>query len=395
MDKLRILMLISGLDIGGAHGGAERFGIELSRHLDRDSCDVTLCAFWQRKTRAEEHWQGVLSREDIPLIFASEWQGRFKLSEYYKGLQRLIGMYRPEPFDIIHSHYQMGTLAGLLLKTFGCTRKVIRTAHVSKEWGTGFASLLCRQVFTKWLYPIFLDAEVGVSQSIVNTLSKYPGNLLRRKTPYLIYNAIYPQAFEKREECGRDINLSFPKDRYLIGSIGRLTNQKGYAYLLDAVPLVLEQIPNAHFIIIGEGENRKILEQQARDLRVSEHVTFTGQQEQVMPLLRKMDIFVLPSLYEGFPTVLLESIASGVPVIATDIPGTNELIKHKENGWLVPPMNSQALAMAIIESFHHPEWREQFKRNALQTVDKYRIEHVANEYLQLYKKLIATSKLPR
>ena len=382
---MRILMLISGLDIGGAHGGAERFGIELSRNLDRQTCHVTLCAFWQRRSKAENYWIDELTHANVPLFFASQWPGKFKFGDYWIGVKKLITMYRSHPLDIVHSHYQMGTLAGILLKIMGCTKHVIRTAHVSKEWGVGFASWLCRQIFTNWFFPILSDAEVGVSESIVKALRSHPGSFLFRKNPNLIHNAIYPQAFEETDDLITNHEVHFPKDCFLIGSIGRLTNQKGYRYLIDAIPEVLEQVPNAYFILIGEGENRASLEQQAIKMGINEHLAFMGQRERVLPLLRRMDVFVLPSIYEGFPTVILESIACGVPVIATNIPGTDELIKNGENGWLVPPKNPQALAKAIIESYQKPDLRKKFTEKASQNLKRYRIENIAKEYLSLYQ----------
>lgn len=391
---IRILMLISGLDIGGAHGGAERFGVELSRHLDQQTCQVTLCAFWQRRSKTENYWIEELTRTNVPLFFASQWTGRFSLGDYGSGVKKLVTMYRSHPLDIVHSHYQMGTFAGILLKTLGCTKHVIRTAHVSKEWGFGFVSWLCRQIFTNWLYPILLDAEVGVSRSIVQALSSHPGSFLFRKKPHLIHNAIYPQAFEETDALVTNHDVHLPKDCFLIGSIGRLTDQKGYRYLIAAIPEVLEEVPNAYFVLIGEGENRAHLEQQAQKLGINEHLAFIGQRERVLPLLRRMDVFVLPSIYEGFPTVILESIACGVPVIATDIPGTDELIKNGENGWLVLPKDPRALARAIIESYQKPDLRKKFIENASQTLKSYRIENIAKEYLSLYQ-TISDKQSPR
>ncbi len=386
---LRVLIMISGLDIGGAHGGAERFGLELSRHLDKDKFDITLCAFWKHASKAESYWLQILTDDKVKVIFAGELDDGFNLQEYFRAIRRLSRRYQSESVDIIHSHFQMGTFAALLLKSLGRTNVAMRTAHVSSEWGRGLTSWVCRQVFTNWLYPFFLDQEAGVSQAVVNNLGHHPGTLISQKRPTLIYNAIYPEIFKARQQPLSDHPLlAASKGKSIVGSIGRLTKQKGYEYLLAAIPRVMAQMPDTFFVIIGDGELRKELQAQANRLGISEHVLFTGQREDAISLLRHMHIFVSPSIYEGLPTVIMESMACGVPVLASDIPGTDELIRDGENGWLVPPRQPEALADMLIELLQNPTRRFQVASRALKTVENFRIESIARQYELLYQNLL-------
>jgi glycosyltransferase involved in cell wall biosynthesis len=387
---LRVLIMIAGLDIGGAHGGAERFGLELSRNLDKDKFDITLCAFWKFASEAESYWLKKLAKEHVPVIFPGEWKGRFNLREYFLAVQRLSHLYQSEPLDIIHSHFQMGTFAAILLKFLSRTIVAMRTAHVSLEWGRGFPSWVCRQVFTNWLYPIFLDQEAGVSQAVVDKLSRHPGEMIAQKDPVLVHNAIYPDIFETRQQpLSHHPLLENAKGKTIVGSIGRLTKQKGYEYLLEAMPLVIAQIPDIYLVIIGDGELRNELQARVNRLGISEHVLFTGQRDDAISLLRHMKIFILPSIYEGLPTVILESMACGVPVLATDIPGTDELIQDGENGWLVPPRRPEAIANMLIKLLQNQNLRSKSASRAYKTVENFRIESVAEQYQLLYRKLIA------
>jgi glycosyltransferase involved in cell wall biosynthesis len=385
----RVIILISGLDIGGAHGGAERFGLELCRNLPRDEFDTRLIAFWRRDTGAERYWQEQLDESEVPVLFAAKWSGRFTFRDYRAGVETITHKLDSSgPVEILHSHYQMGTLAAILLKSRGQTSLAMRTAHVSREWGTGFPSWVMRQVFTNWLYPLLLDKEVGVSQAIVDALQHHPGNRLSQKKPLLIHNALYPDIF-KPAEAGEIPGLpSDQPSQLLLGSIGRMTNQKGYRYLLEAMPLVLERFPQVQLILIGDGELRLELEMEANQLGLNQKVSFLGQKENVVPYLSELDLFVLPSIYEGLPTVILESMACGVPVVATNIPGTRELIQDGQNGWLVEPKNPLALAQTLINALSSQQKRSQMADRARLTVEGFRIEKIAKQYAALYRELM-------
>jgi glycosyltransferase involved in cell wall biosynthesis len=174
----------------------------------------------------------------------------------------------------------------------------------------------------------------------------------------------------------------------IVGSVGRLTRQKGYEYLIKAIPSVLNSFPEVFFIIIGEGDLKKHLMDLSRSLGVQENVHFMGKVEDVLPYLKRMDLFVLPSLWEGLPTVLLESMACGVPVVATDIPGTNELVRDRENGWMVHPTNEDALAEAIINALSEPDTRERFGGQAKKTAANFSIICIADQYEDIYLNLI-------
>ena len=132
-------------------------------------------------------------------------------------------------------------------------------------------------------------------------------------------------------------------ERPLVLTVARLDLQKGHTYLLQAAALV----PDAVFALVGEGDQRAALEAQARGLGIQDRVLFLGHRTDIPELLAACDLFVLPSLFEGFPLSVLEAMAAGKAVIASDIGGTDEAVVHRETGILVPPGDAAVLAGAI------------------------------------------------
>jgi len=387
-NKLHILQVISGLDIGGGHGGAERFGVELSRRLDKHHIDVQLCAFWKRNTEVETYWLNVLKSEGIPVFFAAEWQGKFHLEAYRKGVKELVERCKDFKADWIHSHFQMGTIAALYAKHKNTSQRVMRTAHITREWGEGIIAWILRQIFTSWIFPLLVDIEVGVSQAVLDRLLNNPGKRWSKMPPQLIHNGIYLEEFQTTPKL-YSWDILIDEDDLVIGSVGRLTHQKGYEFLIKAAPEVINSYPKASFILIGEGDLRPQLEDLAAQLGVQERFRFIGKVEDVKPYLQRMDVFVLPSLWEGFPTVIMESMASGVPVIATDIPGTRELIQDGIDGWLVPPMDAGALSKTIMKTLSAPEEREVRAREAKIRVQDYSFDRIAKQYEDTYHRFLS------
>jgi glycosyltransferase involved in cell wall biosynthesis len=183
--------------------------------------------------------------------------------------------------------------------------------------------------------------------------------------------------------------LGIPQDAYLVGSVGRLSEQKGFDILIDAAARAMKIAPETHLLIVGEGPLDQMLRQQAADLGIAQQVTFTGQRTDVERLLQAMDVFACSSRWEGLSTVIMEAMAAGVPIVATDIPGNRELLRHGENAWLVNAQEAAALAEALLQAKQNPVKMQEFARRAKADVPAYGIEAVAARHKQLYQDLLA------
>jgi len=190
-----------------------------------------------------------------------------------------------------------------------------------------------------------------------------------------------------RQEARRALNLS----GFVLGAVGRLEEQKGHAYLLEALAQVRQSLPEASLVLVGDGRLRRHLEGRALELGVADRVRFLGTRRDLPLIYRALDLFVQPSLWEGLPLALLQAMGAGLPVLATRVSGVREVVRDGVSGRLVQAGDSPALAEALVELYRQPEGRARLGAAAHETIrDQYslkamlrRLEHL---YLELYQK---------
>ena len=172
-------------------------------------------------------------------------------------------------------------------------------------------------------------------------------------------NGVDCQIFHPRPKEKTRKALDIPSDRPVILWIGRLVEIKGVKFLVEAIPEVLSRVPSALFVLVGNGNLEKSLKQQARQFGVTHAIRFTGKvSTEAIPLwLNAADVLTLPSLNEGRPNVILESMACRLPVVATEVGGIPELVRHGCNGFLVPPREPSFLAQYLITLLTDDELR--------------------------------------
>jgi glycosyltransferase involved in cell wall biosynthesis len=221
------------------------------------------------------------------------------------------------------------------------------------------------------------DYIVAVSKGIERHLRK-----LLFVSPYrlrLIYN---PIDMRKAAACysQNDMPTAFKKREPCIGTISRLSPEKGTAFLIDAFKALLEKT-EGRLLIVGDGPERLHLEEKARRLGLSEKIVFTGWVDEPFRYLAQMDVFVLPSLWEGFPNAILESMACGVPVVASDSSeGVREAIKDGVNGVLVRPGSSDEIASAVYDLLSNAERRRSIIKEAYNRLRHYDIDEIRAQY---------------
>ena len=171
---------------------------------------------------------------------------------------------------------------------------------------------------------------------------------------------------------------------------GRLHEAKGLHDLIKAWPIVLRRWPQAKLWLIGDGPEREELYEQILDLGLHGFIVMPGTFDDVQDVLNAADVFVLPSYQEGMSVSLLEAMAAGVPVVATDIPGNRLIVRHDRHGLLVPPRDPARLAQAIHDVFSQPQASQARAAAAHQRVrDEFSLSHMAQTHLELFQELIA------
>jgi glycosyltransferase involved in cell wall biosynthesis len=388
-DRIRLLHLIYGFDLGHYGGGAERFALALADRLDRSRFEVAVGGLWGLGTAGESRHIEALERAGIETAVFSDWVEANPALSFARSFHALGRFLKRQRTQIIHSHSQFGDVLALPYRAVLPGLKMVRTPHDghAKEWRR---RPLRRLLLSNLLYPLCYDAEIGVSQAIVRRLdNRALARALQRRALH-IPNAIDLSRFQQvvGDAAAKRVALRLPVDAFVVGTVGRLEVEKGLDVLLQAFPSVLGHIPQAHLVLTGYGKLAGDLLCLARSLGISDRVHFLGVRSDVEEVLPTFDLFVSASRWEGLSTVIIESMTSGTPVVATAVGGTGELIRSEETGWLVPPEDPGALAEHIILAAQDPAKRHEVATRAKETVKRFSIEPVTLAHECLYTSLL-------
>ncbi|NIR50943.1 glycosyltransferase family 4 protein [candidate division KSB1 bacterium] len=286
--------------------------------------------------------------------------------------------------DLVHAHgYKANfyALMGTLYSKIPC----MATCH---PWTETDYSLKARAYsFMDRIWLRKMDAVVAVSDEVRQQLSTH-----NQKTKVdVIPNGIDVDRFNGLE---KDFNLrrhlACSSSDLVIGAIGRLVPEKGHPFLIASAKAICEKYPHAKVLFVGDGPLRQQLERQVAELRLNSHVKFLGGRPDVPALLSVIDIFVLSSVSEGLPMVLLEAMAAAKPIVATAVGAIPKVISHHDSGLLVPPKDSQALTNAI--EFFVKNQREAVRMASAarrMVLANYSSKHMAQKYLKHYEQLVS------
>jgi len=250
-------------------------------------------------------------------------------------LGRVLGQERPVVFHA-HLNWPLACKFGLLAARLLRVPAIVGTAQLFVE------ALVNRSVRVQQrIVAAGVDRYLAVSSHVAKRLSASFG--IPERKLRVVYNGIDPAPFEQSRESASASGDSLRPREPTVITLARLNPQKGIATLLAAA----SQVPEARFLIVGDGPERAALEAQARSLDISSRVSFLGHRRDVPALLASADVFVLPSLFEGLPLSVLEAMAAAKPVVASRVGGTDEAVLDGVTGILVPPSDPAALTRAI------------------------------------------------
>ena len=384
--RLRLLFAIGSLGIGGA----EKQMALLIKHLDRLNYNCHLFAL-----EALGPLQNYLRATDVRMydggyLSAKSWLEKiFLLIRAQVRLMKVMRKIRP---DVIHAYLPltnfMGSLAGRVFNVpMIITSKRALGTHQDRNRGWRIFDMLSFR-FSHW---------VTVNSKAVgeDTLKRDMGNTDKIK---LIYNGLELDNFNPQSSNKRSIrrDLELDPDKKIIITIANLIPYKGHIELLKAAAVAVKNHPDSFFLLVGEDRGiRKNLEDLSRELGIIQNVIFMGQRKDIPRLLAASDVSVLPSHEEGFSNVILESMAAGLPVVATRVGGNPEAVIDGETGWLVPPNSSTELALKIMDLLNDSEkamiWGENGRRRV---EEKFTAEKMVAEFIKLYS-LSRRNFLPR
>lgn len=362
-----VLHFITELDIGGAQTALYRL---LANRQDARYRFHVVCLYnGDGKTAQQIRELGIPVTD---LAMTSPW----RVTAFWR-LYRLLRRERPYLLHtwLFHANIpgrMIGRLAGVPIIITG--RRGMRIGGPRRELITRFTAALD-------------DRVVAVCQMVRQAEIRQAGG--KPEKIITIYNGVDPEKYKNSAREDVRQRWGIEADAALLGAVGRLHPVKGLADLLQAVAGLRSAYPHVRLLLVGDGPLRAELERQAAALDISETVIFTGAQKDVPAILSALDVLVLPSLAEGLSNVLLEAMAAGLPVVATAVGGTPELVIDGETGRLVPPQDAASLAQAIQQLLANPAQARQMGQAGRQRVQAhFTIRQMVRQTEQLYETLL-------
>jgi glycosyltransferase involved in cell wall biosynthesis len=386
--KLKVMHLILDLE---RDGGQTAVRI-LSEHLAESGCVPIVCTFNDGPLRADLEELGIPVEVIGPRrysILALPWF----VAEMIRVRRKLVQLVRKYEIDVVQTHLlNLRNFLALTLRDDTHPRVVLWTIQNVEFLPKGKHWLLRPKRFVhRLLYRLtagkvngFIAVSDQVRESLIGQIGPIPNKI------FTICNAVDVKRFERPgDKAALCAQLGIEAHSWLVATVGRLMEQKGHCYLIDAAARVVPSCPDTHFLFIGDGELKDALMAQTRRAGLSENIHFLGKREDVPDLLAAVDLFALPSLWEGLSVALLEAMAAGKPIVATAVSGTTQAMLHGETGLVVPPHDSQALADAIIQLLSAPAEAQAMGRAAKQHVTvNFGAQKQADEHLALYCRLL-------
>ncbi len=352
--------------------GAENVVFELSRALSRMGHDVSAGIITSSLDSVNEFVNKSRVSKIKTEIFSSKGLINFKT---ILSIRKYV---IKNNIEVINSHNYKSNFYTLL----ACIGLRVRKVTTFHNWLGDSLKMKFYNGLDKLLLSRF-DRIISVSHSAME--EKLKSNRLLKKTT-VIQNGITLENFD------RSVDPDNLRSRFgisgrskIIGSIGRLDKEKGHIYLLEAVAKIFSTNHDIELLIVGDGSLRTYLKKAAVDLNIKEKVKFLGIRKDVPDLLKLMDIFVLPSLEEAMPVVLLEAMAAKIPIISTEVGEVIGIIKNHGCGILVKPGDAGGLADAILRLLKDENERKDLRENAFQVVRLFSAENMATNYEQVYK----------
>lgn len=305
----------------------------------------------------------------------------FKDPVSYRRIWNYAKFLKREKIDIVQTHFRDAGIAGILAARMAGVR-VISTRRNQGYWLTR-RELLIQKVLNRWV-TVFI-ANSHSTKKWANEVEGIPEDKIR-----VIYNGIDPGPYlklspETREKYRRILEI--PGNSPAIGIVANLRPVKGIEVFLRAAQLVKKQIPEARFVIVGDGVEKDNLERFADESGLNEGVTFLGKREDVVQILSALDVGVLSSHSESFSNSLIEYLAAGLPAVCTDVGGCREIIEHGVNGFVVSAGDYRAMSDYIIKIIREGMFDEMRTRNNKKAETGFSMNQTISMYEEIYSNI--------
>jgi len=368
---MKVLILIQGLSFGGP----EKLVYDMVRYINKHWKEINLeiCCYDTLGHFAEKL---IKEKQRVKIHFLPRKPG-IDLSYPFK----LASLIKKQNIQIIHAHnataWFYGTWASILSGV-----PLVYTEH-----DRSFPTPL-RLKYFHYFFGRCTTAVVAVSGAVKRNLEKYE----HIKNIRVIYNGIDPDLFKPastEEKVLKKKQLGLNKNDFVLGNVGRMDYWKNQRILIEILPDLKKISPQINLILVGGGEEEGNLKKLAIKKGVKNDVTFLGQRSEVNQILKAFDIFIFPSLTEGLPLVIIEAMATGLPVVASYVGGIPELIIHGKNGFLVSPTSKKGIKNTIIKLLQNQKLRQNVGKTGREIFEsRFSLPQMVKNYLKVYNEVI-------
>ncbi len=371
LEKINILHIYQNSRIGGV----QQQLLSLLKAYNREVFNPFFCCFGPKEAMGREI-EGI----GIELTALNRFRYHRILPGIFVDLSRLM---KKKHIHIVRTHRYHPNVYGRVAAFLAGVPVIVASVHDNYRMDKRPKRRIVNHILSK-----ITDKIVAVSESIKKDIVRYdkidPSKIL------VIPNGVDTERFNPEGNFANIKEEFLIKDNdIVIGFVGRIVPAKGLEYLIDTLSYLKEEFKNLKLLIIGEGSLVDGLKEKSKENNVNDSVIFTGRRRDIPDILSCIDIFVMPSIAEGLPNALLEAMAMGKPIVATEVGGIPEVIKNGSNGQLVPPRDPGALAMAIKEFIGNGQLATKMGQAARNLVlDNYSIGKTAQKWQSLYLSIL-------
>ncbi|MCK4321004.1 glycosyltransferase [candidate division WOR-3 bacterium] len=367
MKKIKILFILDVLEFGGA----QRVSLNILRFLNRSRFTPLLTLL-----KGKGNYIKMLP-QDVTAYNLNLKRARFGVFD----LVRILKITRPH--IVFSTVNYIDEVVNVALRIYaGSYKLILRSPNFPSQNIHKYPVYV--RLISRWSYnkADMVIASTKAMKSDLQLIFDLPLEKVK-----LVHNPVDLQLISSLSKKSVEEKLFHTEgDNYrpVIVSMGRLTEQKGFTYLIRAFKMVQNELPSK-LVIIGDGAQKRDLENLTESLGIAEDVIFLGLQSNPYKYLANSDLFVLSSLWEGFPNSLVEAMTCGIPVISTDCPsGPKEIITNGENGLLVPPKDYQALVNSILQVLTNKKLASNLAESGLERVKDFEVKMITKKYEQLF-----------
>lgn len=361
-SKIPILFVIANAEFSGA----ERQLLLLASHLDKTKFEAEVCCLEGEGTFTEE-----VIKAGLPLHIIKRRRS-FDIGR----LIRLTKLIKQKKYQIVHSFTWSANQYTRLARLF------VRFKLVSGERGRDLIPINIENIIDSLLY--CLSDCIVFNSSIQSQKYRHRNSSIR-----VIQNGIDLNKFQNNKLNNIKSSLGLSKESIVIGTVGNFTAHKNFEMFVKVCEKVIFSDYNIHFVAIGDGRNKDHYAELIKQRKIESKLTLVGRIKNIEKVIHDLDVFLLTSTWEGMPNVILEAMASGVTVIATNVDGCKEIIRDGVNGYLVDVDDVENMVSRIMLLLNNMALRQKIIHNGLQTIQsKFLLEKMVNAYESVYTMIL-------